>query len=97
MEHCKGVDLCKYILEDKNDLTEEQTKKVMRDLMSAMNYVHANKICHRDIKLENIIMNTETYEVKIIDFGLTYKFDKNQKQTKKVGSQYYLSPSIIIG
>ena len=37
--------------------------------MSAVDYIHSRDVFHRDIKAENIIVNSETLETKVIDFG----------------------------
>lgn len=45
--------------------------KFVKHITSSINYLHNNKICHLDIKPENIVVNTYTKEFKIIDFGFT--------------------------
>lgn len=45
--------------------------KFIKQIMYGINYLHKNKICHLDIKPENIIVNTKTKQYKIIDFGFT--------------------------
>jgi len=47
--------------------------------MSAISYLHKNDIVHRDLKLENIIINEESLKITIIDFGLSCKFEKGWK------------------
>jgi len=63
-------------------------------IVSALKYLHKNKIIHRDIKPENILV-TEDNKIKIIDYDFL-KILKNKIKTK-VGTPYYLSPEIQSG
>lgn len=56
-------------LVSKARLTEEETKTIMRDLASALAYLHTNGFAHRDLKPENILFD-ENHRIKLIDFGL---------------------------
>ena len=55
--------------------------------------MHSKQICHRDIKLENLIFYEETETVKIIDFG----FATSCKEKLKVfcGTPSYMAPEIV--
>lgn len=48
---------------------------IMKKLLYAVNYMHSQKVIHRDLKLENILFesSSENSEIKIIDFGLAKK------------------------
>lgn len=50
-------------------LTEEEVRIIMKQVLQAMDYLHTRGFLHRDIKPENFIINRETMEVKMIDFG----------------------------
>ena len=54
-----------------NKLTIEQKLKIMKYLLKSVNYLHSNYIIHRDLKMDNILINNED-DIKIIDFGLGY-------------------------
>lgn len=57
--------------------------------------MHHNKICHRDIKLENILfVNESSSKVKIIDFGLGKNNFDDQMESFQ-GTPYYIAPEII--
>lgn len=52
---------------------------------------------HRDLKLENIIINEETLKITIIDFGLSCKFEKGWKIASEFcGSIIYMAPEILL-
>ena len=83
-EFCNGGSLFeklnKYIKANRKAFSEEIVQYLMRQLVSAINYLHKNKIIHRDLKLDNILVNFPTEndknnmnmlaaQVKLIDFG----------------------------
>jgi calcium-dependent protein kinase len=69
-------------------------------MLEAVNYCHLQNICHRDLKPENLtFLNTKSLNLKLIDFGLAFKWNQNMKKelkTKKqnsiVGTPYYIAP-----
>ena len=80
-DYCQGGDLFSYILE-KNTILEAEMCIIMKQLLSALSYLSTQGICHRDIKLENIMMQNERdiSRVKLIDFGLSKDLtEKNSK------------------
>lgn len=73
----------------------------MRDLLSAVAYIHAQGIIHRDIKFENILFlrNGEYDKIKIIDFGsaITYSLKNFIKILGMTGNPIYASPEMLAG
>jgi calcium-dependent protein kinase len=64
---------------DKSNLSEAESALIMQKLFSAVNYMHSKGIIHRDLKPENVLFdNKQNMEVKIIDFGLSRKFEMAQ-------------------
>jgi len=79
--------------------TEKDAARVMGQLMSAVTYMHDHGIFHRDLKLENVMFETEApdSDIKVIDFGLSVKFTLDDKRpwTTRVGTAYAMSPGVI--
>lgn len=50
-------------------LSEDQAKIIGKQLRNAITYLHSLNIIHRDLKLENILIDPSTLKIKLIDFG----------------------------
>jgi serine/threonine protein kinase len=71
MEYLPGISLNNFIKAQHNNRTPEKTcKKIIKSLAEALKYMHGKNIAHRDIKLENVILDEEV-EPKLIDFGFS--------------------------
>ena len=68
----------------------------MKKLFGALNHMHSINIVHRDIKPENIMI-TANDEIKIIDFGLSKRQEKNKKMETVAGTPYYMAPEVLDG
>ncbi|MBR7927350.1 Stk1 family PASTA domain-containing Ser/Thr kinase [Aerococcaceae bacterium zg-ZUI334] len=92
MEYVKGTDLKSYI-QQHAPLSLELTVSIMSQILSAIEVAHKNRIIHRDIKPQNILI-TDQNEVKITDFGIAIALsDTSITQTNTLlGSVHYLSP-----
>jgi serine/threonine protein kinase len=70
-EYFNGVNMYSYLEErDFKPMKESHVKRLIRQITEALIYCHQNKVCHRDLKLENILYNPKRKEAKLIDFGL---------------------------
>lgn len=75
-------------------MDEAAAKKIIRQLFQAINYLHNINIVHRDIKLENILIEDESFNIKLADFGFASVFDGNNLN-ETVGSPIFMPPEII--
>jgi len=51
--------------------------------------------CHRDIKAENILINPDTLQIKLIDFGLTAQISSMSTEFEYAGTPLYMAPSVL--
>ncbi|XP_068630839.1 uncharacterized protein Nuak isoform X2 [Battus philenor] len=95
MEYCSGGELYDY-LSQKKVLEEEEARRLFRQIATAVYYCHIHKICHRDLKLENVLLD-DTGSAKIADFGLSNVFKETSLLSTFCGSPLYASPEIVKG
>lgn len=91
-EYVEGTPLDKYAAERK--LTQEQAISIGLQLCDILSYLHGQKppIIHRDIKPQNIIVDT-TGKIKLIDFGISRKYDETARDdTLCFGTKYFAAP-----
>ncbi|KAK7970726.1 Serine/threonine-protein kinase RAD53 [Apiospora saccharicola] len=96
MEYVPGGDLGKLVQEN-NAITEPYVKIIARQLVDAVGYLHDNKITHRDVKPDNILVESTTPEliVKLTDFGLSKMIDTEQTFLKTFcGTLLYCAPEV---
>ena len=93
--------ICKSIsgIELKNcylGISFSDSKYYMYKIIECLEYTHRKKIIHRDIKLTNIAVNTETKELNIYDWGLSDVYIKDYKYTLTIGSRIYKAPELFM-
>lgn len=98
MEYIKGPDLLSK-LEESGRFSEKEAAKLMKQLFSALAYMHNQSIVHRDIKCDNILLepNEGKTIVKLIDFDTITKIGHSKKIKGVYGTVYYMAPELIEG
>ena len=92
-EYFKSKDLHETV-EYYNGLSEKRSLKYFKQILNGIKFLHSLKIAHKDIKLENILINRD-HIIKIIDFGLSIDMSKGEEYCyNNSGSPLYCSPEI---
>ncbi len=102
-ELCTGGELLTRA--QNGQLKEKDIARIFNQIMSGVAYIHGMGIVHRDLKLENILIQEtekskttgeDLFNIKIIDFGTARIFDnKKRKPQSIVGSSYYIAPEVL--
>ncbi|KHJ84117.1 kinase domain protein [Oesophagostomum dentatum] len=95
MEYASGGELYDYVSRF-GSLPESEARRIFRQITSAVLYCHKHQVAHRDLKLENILLDQDN-NAKIADFGLSNYFGNKTLLTTFCGSPLYASPEIING
>jgi calcium-dependent protein kinase len=100
MECCEGGTVSER-LADVGYFAEDQTRALMRQMLYAVGYLHQNRICHRDLKPGNLLLQTKDSSqpsvLKIADFGLARRFQRNRPLTTQVGTLAFCAPELLKG
>ena len=96
LEYASGGELFDYILQHKY-LKENVAKKLFAQLVSGVDYMHSKGLIHRDLKLENLLLDKHR-NIIISDFGFvnSYNKDKNDLMKTSCGSPCYAAPELVL-
>ena len=95
-ELINGKELFDQIMTNKK-IEEEEAKGIFYQMLDALIYMHKMSICHRDIKIENILFEKRTNTPKLIDFGFSSFYRKGTKLKEVCGSPSYACPEMHKG
>jgi len=87
-------ELFQYLTSNKSSLCENETKNFMSQIFNGLSYLHSNRIIHRDIKLENLLLDSNN-RIKITDFGFATTLEKDEVLRDLVGTINYMSPEML--
>jgi len=99
MDICSGGTLLEVLCK-RSRFTESDAANVMRQVLSALAYLHESNFVFRDLKTENIMFakpleKGEVGNVKLIDFGLCCPFERGTKIMKAAGTPYSVAPELV--
>ena len=93
IELCCGGDLLTYVRK-RRKLQEDVAQVIFKHLLEGLSYCHSKGVLHRDIKLDNILINANGH-IKICDFGVSKIVRKGEKMTEQCGTPAYIAPEIL--
>ncbi|CAG9471965.1 serine/threonine protein kinase, putative [Plasmodium vivax] len=94
MEYAINGDLKNYILKNNGYLSEKEAHDLFVQIIRGVYYCHSKHIVHRDLKLENILLD-KNMTCKIADFGLSDFVNVDQNIKTEAGTKAYIAPEII--
>ena len=95
IEYCEGKDLMDYIL-TKSKLTEIESLKIFQQLINTLLYLHSQNITHRDIKIDNMLLD-KNKNLKLVDFGLSTYYSDDKLLNQPCGTVVYAAPEVLEG
>lgn len=92
-ELVKGVQLLDFIISH-GKLSEKMASRMMQQIISAVDYCHTYSVVHRDLKIENILVDKQGL-IKLVDFGLANLYSSDRLLSTFCGSLYFASPELL--
>ncbi|KAK3351722.1 kinase-like domain-containing protein [Neurospora tetraspora] len=111
LSYCPGGDLFDIASRHRDIMSPALLRRIFSEVVGAVSYLHSEKIVHRDIKLENVLVNLTpeelstptdwaTYPYSVItltDLGLSRRVADDEKLETRCGSDDYAAPEVIMG
>jgi len=97
-QYVSGGEMFDRIIE-KDHFSEAEAVHVLKQILSAMQYLHSCGIVHRDIKPENLLYKTKSADspIMLADFGLAKVLAQGQEMHTMCGTPGYVAPEILLG
>lgn len=103
MEYASGGSLTSYVADKWKIaqaqglfLSEDEARYFFKQFLSAVNYCHSHLVAHRDLKLDNTLLDSSNPPIiKICDFGFAKTWSEEANMFTQIGTPVYMSPELI--
>lgn len=97
MEYCEGGELSQLV-EDNEGITEMEARRIVKQIINAIEVCHLKGIIHRDLKLENVMFaDAQKTILKVVDFGISGRCKGNSAEKNNAGTLLYMAPEVLKG
>ena len=93
MEYVESGELFDYIVH-KRKMDELEACQVFEQIISGIEYIHRLHVVHRDLKLENILIDHDR-TIRLVDFGLSNTYKSEERLKTACGSPCYAAPEMV--
>ncbi|KAK2961441.1 putative protein kinase [Blattamonas nauphoetae] len=89
----------KFLSKQNRILPLQAVKRYSCQLAAALRYIHSKNICHRDIKLQNLLVNDDPIMpvLQVCDFGSAKELKPGEKSVSYICSRFYRAPELVLG
>lgn len=94
LEYCEAGSLADLIEDLDRPFTEEQAVHLAHCLLSALHYLHASGIVHRDVKCDNVLLTADGV-LKLGDYGTCGALSRLDKDELFVGTPHWMAPEVV--
>ncbi|XP_035613315.2 serine/threonine-protein kinase 17A-like [Oncorhynchus keta] len=98
LQFAAGGEIFNQCVAERDDaFKEEDVKRLMRQILEGVSFLHRNNMVHLDLKPQNILLTSDTLlgDIKIVDFGLSRMVSSSQELREIMGTPEYVAPEIL--
>ncbi|KAK2869724.1 hypothetical protein QQF64_022396 [Cirrhinus molitorella] len=98
LEYAAGGEIFNQCVADRDEaFKEEDVKRLMRQILEGVSFLHRNNVVHLDLKPQNILLTSESPlgDIKVVDFGLSRLVSSSQEIREIMGTPEYVAPEIL--
>ncbi|XP_068438518.1 serine/threonine-protein kinase 17A [Clinocottus analis] len=99
LEFAAGGEIFNQCVSDEDDeaFSEEDVKRLMRQILEGVSFLHQNNVVHLDLKPQNILLTSSSPlgDIKIVDFGLSRMLSGHQELREIMGTPEYVAPEVL--
>ncbi|XP_016298762.1 serine/threonine-protein kinase 17A-like [Sinocyclocheilus anshuiensis] len=98
LEYAAGGEIFNQCVADRDEaFKEEDVKRLMKQILEGVSFLHGNNVVHLDLKPQNILLTSESPlgDIKVVDFGLSRLVSSSQEIREIMGTPEYVAPEIL--